>query len=457
MTAEQSRMTLPIELPLEFDFEMTTKGLSNRNAPLIGFAIPGGGHFAIGFNDNPQFGDQATLYGVKGADSLAAPFESGAKELATDLTVPTTVDVSVRSLDDTIVITARRNKKEILKWQGDRASLNQSNSWWLGPHPAQPWISQYGGPLNIDSMVVAAVNGRVRRLIPEVIDERPQRQLRTLDLRGKEVDDSGLAEKLKGTSLGNLILEGPGITDASISKIAALPFLNQLALHGTNISEQGIARLVTSTSLTRITFWSMPQIRADVTKHLAKMPLLRHVVLKHCGFHGPGLERLQKGSVRQLNLGNHRFDGQMLRQYILPFGELGVLDLAGSRIRDADVADIKQIQGITRLHLGFNPEIKGPGLSHLKEITTLQFLNLDMSGVSDDGLQFLVGADQIQTLELDGLPITDHAIETLLQLKGLRRLDVTGTEITADGVMRLRKGFPSGQVVTGTSPKTVLP
>ena len=452
ITAEQSRISLPVELPSDFDFSMTTAGIANRNAPIMGFALAGGGHFAVGLDSGSQSGFDATLYGIDESEQLVTPTQDRADKTIASPSESMQVLVRVRAMDEQINVDVLKNGIEVISWEGDRSRLNQSNVWWIGPHSRQPWVSQYGGPLRIEKMDVTAVKGRVRQATPTAGDKPEATRKTVLDLRGREIDDDELRELLKQTVPVRLSLEGPEITDASISQISSLPFLEGLYLYGTSITNDGIARLVPRTSLTACGFLSMPQITDDVTKHLSKMPRLRRVTFKESGVNGSGLERLHHASMRDVLVGSHLLDGQILEQAIVPFGELNVLDLAGTRITDDDVALLKRVQGVISLHLGFNPEIKGPGLVHIKEMTSLRTLYLDRSGVDDESLEFLVGANQILVLYLRRLPITDDAIETILRFPKLRRLYITETEISPEGVGRLKRGLPFARVITDATP-----
>ncbi len=268
-----------------------------------------------------------------------------------------------------------------------------------------------------------------------------------LDLRGQIVSDATLPRIIAGQQPKTLILEGPGITDASVPYLAALPGVTRLKLHGVSITNEGLSPFAAAHSINWIEFWNMPQITEAALPHIARIPDLKAVAFKSTGVYGPGLEHLHGLGLEWFYLGNTQFDGEMLRQYVIPFQELKGLDLAGSRIADEDVEDIAGMTVTDYLHLGFNPNITGPGLRFIRDLPPLRNLNLDFSGVDDEGLTHLAGTTELQNLHVRNTSISDESIETLGTLTGLQRLDVSRTWLTDEGVARLRELLPQTTVI----------
>ena len=141
---------------------------------------------------------------------------------------------------------------------------------------------------------------------------------------------------------------------------------------------------------------------------------------------------------------------------------------------------------LANLDLSFNKNITGTGFSHFGKKNELYFLNLQNTGIGDEGLGYLsnfgtifgislartnidakgmsalasirnlssldlsnthIGKSGLATLcrknpylltlYLAGVEIGDDSVPYLLQLKNLDSLDVSGTNITGDGIKQL--------------------
>ncbi|MCM2372772.1 protein kinase domain-containing protein [Aporhodopirellula aestuarii] len=452
MTAERTRLSLPIELPADFDFTMTATRITEGNAPLIGFTLPGNHKFAVGFDQFPKLGQFTILYGIDGSVGQDSPDQVEENTFPIDSNEPVQIQIRVRSENGLVDIRVLRNGTQVLQWQGEPTRLGPANVWWWeGPRQSQPWIRQYNGMMAIEEMTVTPVSGSI-----EASPFNEQKRLAnipslTLDLRGREMDDSKLKELLQTELPTQLYLYGPNITDESIDLLAANRQLQFLSLDSTKMTENGISGLVDLPHLDRIEFWKMPQITGDVTKSLARMPSLKHLVSKHCGLYGPGLERLHDRPITGLNLGHHAVDADVLERYVLPFQALRVLDFAGSPIDDDAIALFPRLENLTSLHLGYNQQWKGPGLESIKRIPTLRVLHLDASAADDSSLKHLAGATQLRDLILRKTSVSDDSIETLRALSGLEKLHLENTNFTLEGIQRLRAIMPQVKITSDWS------
>ncbi len=393
MTAERSRISLPVVLPAEFDVHMTASRIAAGNAPILGFALPGGRQFGVGFDHDPSHGYYTILHGIDAMVDQSSTVKVQGETFPLDATEPIEIEIRVRSKDQVADIQVLRNGIELLSWQGDETRLHQTNSFWKGPNPAQPWLAQFSGSIEIEKLIIDPVSGPVKAGLSDAVSRFADYPVLKLDLRDRDIDDAVLKELLNNQLPTNLTLQGPGITDASLDSIAANRQIQFLSLDATAISEPGIARLAEMPRLERIEFWKMPQITDEVTKHLVTMPSLKHVVFKTCGLYGPGLERLHNRPIAGVNLGNSAVNAEILERYILPFKELKVLDLAGSPIDDEAMAIFPKFADLRLLHLGYNQTWTGPGLEYLKKVPSLRQVNLDASAVNDESLKHLAGAD----------------------------------------------------------------
>jgi hypothetical protein len=68
------------------------------------------------------------------------------------------------------------------------------------------------------------------------------------------------------------------------------------------------------------------------------------------------------------------------------------------------------------------------------------------TGVSDNGLENLVGLHELEELGLDNTQVTDAALASLQKLTSLRRVILTGTRVTESGVTELKRSLPDVRV-----------
>jgi hypothetical protein len=87
--------------------------------------------------------------------------------------------------------------------------------------------------------------------------------------------------------------------------------------------------------------------------------------------------------------------------------------------------------------------ISDDGLKHLSGLTNLEWLEIDRTRISDDGLKHLSGLTNLVWLALDGTDITDDGLKHLSSLTNLQRLSLCGTQVTDDGGMMLQESLPN--------------
>lgn len=100
------------------------------------------------------------------------------------------------------------------------------------------------------------------------------------------------------------------------------------------------------------------------------------------------------------------------------------LNLAGSKVTDAGMANIAPLTNLRRLHLE-KTAVTDAGLAHIKGLANLEYLNLYGTAVTDAGLANLSG------------------------MKNLKNLYLWQTKVTADGAANLKKSLPSVTVNRG--------
>jgi len=117
--------------------------------------------------------------------------------------------------------------------------------------------------------------------------------------------------------------------------------------------------------------------------------------------------------------------------------DLQWLDLSGTQVGDAGLADLKGLKALQFLYLD-DTQVTDLGLEHLKGLTTLQRLDLSSTKTTDAGLENLQGLTGLHTLWLDGTQITDAGLEHLKGLTTLEVLVLSDTKITDAGLVHLK-------------------
>jgi Leucine-rich repeat (LRR) protein len=121
------------------------------------------------------------------------------------------------------------------------------------------------------------------------------------------------------------------------------------------------------------------------------------------------------------------------------------LDLSSSKVTDSGLAYLK---GMTKLnHLDLNDtRITDLGLKHLKGLTEMETLKLAGTQISDLGLQELKNLRKVKTLDLSGTQISDDGLVHLVELAHLEKLHV-GPNISDAVIRDLQRVLPKLKVV----------
>jgi len=101
--------------------------------------------------------------------------------------------------------------------------------------------------------------------------------------------------------------------------------------------------------------------------------------------------------------------------------------------------ELEHLKGLTSLReLKLNgTQVSDAGLEHLKGLTNLRELQLDGTQVSDAGLEHLKGLTNLRELQLHDTKITDAGLERLKTLTNLRELWLCNTQVSDAGLKHL--------------------
>lgn len=336
-----------------------------------------------------------------------------------------------------------------------------------------------------------------------------------------EITDEGLSI-LKGRhTLEDLALSGTRISDTGIHQLTALVHLKNLNLVRTRVSETGVKKLAAAIRNCRIA-WNggviEPSSSADF---LAASYVLSvggsiqvnnddHVVRSESRFpSGPfqittvnlnacpkvtdeglsvfddcigvvaldvsrtpirnqGLEHFRKcRNLKSLICNDSNVIGTALKQfeecqhleelqlYNIPLHMKDLAPLADRRYRrlnlgstgivDEWLSRFTNLEDLEFLDLSLS-DVGDQGLSHLRRSPKLKSLNLRQTRVTDAGLSWIDGFAELEQLDLSETAVTDAGIGHLKDLKKLKHLNIMRTKVTASGIDDLKRSRPECEI-----------
>jgi internalin A len=105
---------------------------------------------------------------------------------------------------------------------------------------------------------------------------------------------------------------------------------------------------------------------------------------------------------------------------------------------DADLANLKNVAGLTHLYLSDAQQITDAGLAHLKGLTQLTDLDLeDLDKITDAGLVHLAGLEKLKMLNLRNTHITHAGLAHVKGLTSLEVLHLDGVSVGDAGLAHL--------------------
>jgi internalin A len=148
--------------------------------------------------------------------------------------------------------------------------------------------------------------------------------------------------------------------------------------------------------------------------------------------------RDSQGHVTGVNLrGTWVGDTDLRRLSELP--DLNYLDLSLTHITDQGMQELKSLPGITELSLYFTEYVTDEGLSAIKDWKKLKRLNLHGTKIGDTALEHISGITPLETLNVGSTLMTDVGLERLTMLPNLRELTMGGNELGDAGLQALRQ------------------
>lgn len=260
----------------------------------------------------------------------------------------------------------------------------------------------------------------------------------SLEIKSAEITDAGLQKLRRIRSLTTCWLHCPKVTDAGIASLAALPalsevFLNdcpevtdrgllelkraqRLVLFGSNFTDQTLTVLKAFPNLQQLTLRS-DLLTDDGVGALTDLPRLNTLDLSHC---------------------HHLTDAALLR--ISEIENLETLGIRGSNITDAGLESVGKLPRLTELIISACEDRMPEGLQ-----------------ITDAGLTHIQNLRGLKTLSIQACPgITDASLSVLQSLTSLQFLQLKETGITQEGHQRIVAKLPNTEVNFVWSPTSPL-
>ncbi|MDX1924873.1 MAG: hypothetical protein SFV81_00065 [Pirellulaceae bacterium] len=148
--------------------------------------------------------------------------------------------------------------------------------------------------------------------------------------------------------------------------------------------------------------------------------------------------------VRRIYLRNCDIDDKSLKR-LEGLTQLQYLSLEGSKISGDGLAVLRSLPQLKSLSLN-GTRITDESLKHLLGVKNLTILLLNDTSVSDNGTATLALFTQLEWLYLNRTKVTDASMRKFGDLRELRFLSLLGTSVTDSGVADLHARIPSVRV-----------
>src|SRR5262249_31710699 len=145
---------------------------------------------------------------------------------------------------------------------------------------------------------------------------------------------------------------------------------------------------------------------------------------------GEGLKHLQHIPIQGLAMYVTRLDDEHMK-YIKPFTSLGFLDIRGSKVTDAGLAEISDLTKISYLRLNNLPGVTDAAVVHLKKLTNLEILSLSNTGVTDAVIADLKTMPKLAHVELKRTKVTRAGLQELKQALPNLKIESDGDGVAA--------------------------
>jgi serine/threonine protein kinase len=183
--------------------------------------------------------------------------------------------------------------------------------------------------------------------------------------------------------------------------------------------------------------------KAFITSYLASNNGHDHLKLGSHDIEDPDLQVLDQATTCQrLDLQNNNITGPGLK-YLSKLKNISILRLDHNYIQDGFLQPILDLPKLASLDLSFNKNLTGSDFHLFGGKHNLIELNLENSGISDQGLEELTKFGPVFGINLAHTKVTSKGMSALGSIKNLHSLDLSDTLVDKVGLATLCKENPS--------------
>lgn len=239
-------------------------------------------------------------------------------------------------------------------------------------------------------------------------------ELDTLNLSSTVMDGHGLAVLRSCPSLKRLKISGVlRMTPQSWEELSKVSQLEILDVSSTpNIAHTDVAKFTALSHLRELNLSETP-VTDEIFNSLAEMESLEILrITSTGGIKGHGLQAYLKSKprLRELHASRSSVGASGLR-YIKAISSLEFLDISASSLTDQQFAELKGANNIVELRIGSN-FLSNASMQTVLSLTKLKILDLEgMQTVSDPGLVILAKKSGLQRLNLKSTTFSPKAIQ----------------------------------------------
>lgn len=205
-------------------------------------------------------------------------------------------------------------------------------------------------------------------------------------------------------------------TDKGMEQLKDITSLESFILVRCNVSDEGLVYLKNMKNLEFLGLWNNDQFTNKSLDYIVGLAKLKSLRLDNAQITDNGIKKLkQHGTLNKLEF----------------------LVLSGTKITDAGLAHLQEMDNLKRLYLR-ETQTGDDGLKYLSGLTNLEAIILNDTKITGAGMVHLKGLKKLKLLYMQNTGITDNGLKQLKELTDLVQLWLGGTKITDAGLVHIR-------------------
>jgi formylglycine-generating enzyme required for sulfatase activity len=288
---------------------------------------------------------------------------------------------------------------------------------------------------------------------PQITDEglqslAPLKRLKTLRISGTTARGLCLA-RFRGSPLDTFACDH--LNDNGAQLLRAFPTLRDLSIGGSPITGDGLATIARLPRLNRLDLSRCTSLSDADFVPLANVYELNYLQLTQTAAADQTAAALVRlNNLQELQLGSEQLTDAGLVQIccIVSLRNLRIAP-AATNITDAGLADLWRLVNLNHLNIAA-PKVTGSGLATINELSALESLGLQGSGLADVACEHVAKSESLKQLSIGSQPeggpaeLSDAGLLHLAKARNLMQLDLVcrRSAVTDEGLAGLRRQQP---------------